>query len=266
MTIAKVQTGNIGANPFSIEGPFPSTVTGSGLPGPNFTLGYVSYGDSEAEWVYCKMTLAGTTTITPGMWMQWDKDYNAIFVTTATAVVGQRAGILSVTSAPLTVSGGPIGNQSLLAGVYYVWVQRAGQAPAVVSGTITPNLVVAETTATAGTLACPASPTATTKQITPVSFSAANFAFTGTITNGSPIITVLSAAATTGSGPFIGATVAGTGIPGATTVTGITLSPSGTLQTITMSANATASTAALAITATLVLEVSLQWAYVAKVN
>jgi hypothetical protein len=262
MSIAKIQTANFGANPFAIEGPFGAT--GTGIPAPNFTLGSISWGDSEAEWVYVKLTLSGTTTMQPGLWLQWDKDYNATLLTTATAVVGLNCGTWGGPVAP-TLSGGPTATQSLAAGVYYIWVQRAGQAAAVVSTGVTASILVAETTATAGQLNVPASATATTKQITPVSFAAANFTFTATTTNGSPVLTVLSGASS-GSGPFLGAAVSGTGIPGSTTITGITYSPSGTVQSLTMNNNATANGTGITITAVGVLEVSLKWPYIAKVN
>ncbi|WP_028747988.1 hypothetical protein [Rhizobium mesoamericanum] len=262
MSVAKTQTERFGANPFVVEGPI---VAGSGIPAPNFTLGSVCWGDAEAEWVYCQLVLASQTTLQPGQWMQWDKDYAASLLTTAVAVVGQRCGVFSGAMQPPTISGGPVGTVTLAAGTYYVWVQRSGQAPAVVSSGVTANIVVAETTTTAGQAAVPASPTATTKQITPVSFAAANKTFTATTTNGSNVLTVLSGASV-GSGPFIGASVSGTGIPGSTTITGLTYSPSGVVQSITLNNNATANGTGITITATGVLEVGLMWPYIAKVN
>lgn len=262
MSISKIQTANFGANPFAIEGPFGAT--GTGIPGPNFTLGSVSWGDSEAEWVYVKLTLGSTTVMQPGLWLQWDKDYNATLLTTAAAVVGLNCGTFGGPNAP-TLAGGPSATQSLAAGVYYIWVQRAGQSAAVVGAGVTASLLVAETTTTAGQLLVPASPTVTTKQITPVSFAAANFTFTATTVNGSPTLTLLSGASN-GSGPFLGATVSGTGIPGSTTVTGLTYSPSGTVTAVTLNNNATANGTAITITAVGVLEVSLKWPYIGKIN
>lgn len=262
MSVSKAQTERFGANPFVVEGPI---VLGSGVPAANFTLGSVCWGDSEAEWVYCSLALGSTTTLAPGTWMQWDKDYNASLLTTANAVVGQRVGVFSGANQAPTISGGPAGSVTLAAGTYFIWVQRSGQAASIVTAAVTPNLVIAETTATAGAINAPASPTVTTKQITPVSFSAANKTFTATTTNGSTLLTVLSGASV-GSGPFIGATVTGTGIPASTTVTGLTYSPSGTIQSITISNAATANGTAITITATGVLEIGLMWAYLAKVN
>jgi len=186
-------------------------------------------------------------------------------LTTAAAVVGNRCGVFAGAAQPPTITGGPVGTVTLAAGTYYIWLQRSGQAPALVSASVTASIVVAETTATSGQLAVPASPTATTKQITPVSFASANKTFTATTVNGSPVLTGLTGASS-GSGPFIGAAVSGTGIPGGTTVTGVTYSPNGVVQSITLSANATANGTGITITATGVLEVGLMWPYIAKVN
>jgi hypothetical protein len=262
MTVATSQTERFGANPFTIDGPI---VLGSGIPSFNFTVGSLAWGPMEAEWVYCSLVLGGSTTMQPGMWLQWDKNYNASLLTTAAGVIGQRCGVFSGAASPPTLTGGPIGTITLAAGTYGIWVQRAGQAPALTSGAITPNIVVAETTTTAGTAACPAAPTVGTRQITPVSFAAANFTFVATDTNASNVLTAVSGANNL-SGPFIGATVAGTGIPGATTVTGVTYTPNGIVQTVTMSANATSSNPGITVTCTNVTEIGLMWPYLAKTN
>ncbi|NTJ63535.1 hypothetical protein G6M50_38100 [Agrobacterium rhizogenes] len=262
MAVARTQTERFGAQPFNIEGPI---VAGSGIPGPNFTLGSLAWGDAEAEWVYCKLVLASQTTLQPGMWLQWDKDYNANLLTTATAVVGYGAGVFAGQSINPTVTGGPAGTVTLAAGTYYIWVQRAGQAPALVSATTTAALVIAETTTTAGQANVPASATVGTKQITPVSFQTANITFTATTVNGSNVLTLISGASTA-SGPFIGASISGTGIPASTTVTGVTYSPNGTVQSITLNNNATANGTAITMTVTGVLEARLMWPYIAKTN
>lgn len=262
MSVVTSQTERFGANPFTVEGPF---VAGSGIPAPNFALGSLAWGPSEAEWVYCKLVLASTTTLQPGMWFQWDKDYTATLLTTAAAVVGYGVGVFSGQSSNPSVTGGPAGTITLAAGTYYIWLQRAGQSPALVSAATTPALVIAETTATAGQANVPASATATTKQITPVSFQAANITFTATTVNGSNVLTLLSGASV-GSGPFIGASIAGTGIPGSTTVTGLTYGPNGAVQSIALNNNATANGTAITMTVTGVLECRLMWPYIAKVN
>lgn len=261
MSIATIQTERFGANPFVVEGPI---VAGSGILGPQFGLGTLCWGPSEAEWVYCKLTLGSTTTLQPGQWFQWDKDYNATLLTTAAGVVGYGAGVFSGAMQAPTISGGPVGTVTLAAGVYYIWVQRAGQAPALMS-TVTAALVIAETTTTAGQANAPASATVGTKQITPVSFQAANFTFTATTVNGSNVLTLLGGASNL-SGPFLGASVSGTGIPGSTTITGITYTPAGTVQSVTLNNNATANGTAITITATGVVEARLMWPYIAKTN
>ncbi|NKQ73852.1 hypothetical protein C3Y89_26565 [Rhizobium sp. UPM1132] len=261
MTIATSQTDRLGANPFVVEGPI---VAGSGVPGPNFALGAVAGGDRESEWVYCKLVLASTTTLQPGQWFQWDRDYTATLLTTAAAVVGNRCGVFAGASQAPTQSGGPAQSISLVAGTYYIWVQRNGEAPALVT-TATAALVVAETTATAGLANAPASATTTTKAIQGVNFTAANQTFTATTVNGSAVLTSLGSVSPAG-GPFIGAAISGTGIPGATTISGITYTPSGTIQSITMSANATANGTGITVTATGVLEATLMRPYLSKVN
>ncbi|UWM82575.1 hypothetical protein [Rhizobium sp. SRDI969] len=261
MSVASIQSDRLGANPFVVEGPI---VSGSGIPGPNFSLGAVAGGDRESEWVYCQLVLASQTTLQPGQWFQWTRDYVASLLTTATAVVGQRCGVFSGAAQPPALTGGPVGAITLPAGTYYVWLQRNGQAPSQVA-TATAALVVAETTTTAGQASAPASATATTKAIANVNFAAANQTFTATTVNGSNLLTSLSGL-NTGSGPFIGAAISGTGIAGGTTISGITYSPSAVVQSITLSANATANGTGITITATGVIEATLMRPFLSKVN
>ncbi|MBY3363952.1 hypothetical protein RWK44_31835 [Rhizobium sp. 25PS6] len=261
MSIASIQSDRLGANPFVVEGPI---VPGSGVPGPNFSLGTVAGGDRESEWVYCQLVLASQTTLQPGQWFQWTRDYVASLLTTAAAVVGQRCGVFSGAAQPPTLTGGPVGSITLAPGTYYIWLQRNGQAPSQVA-TATAALVVAETTATAGQASAPASATATTKAIANVNFAAANQTFTATTVNGSNLLTSLSGL-NAGSGPFIGAAVSGTGIAGGTTISGITYSPSGVVQSIALSANATANGTGITVTATGVLEATLMRPFLSKVN
>ncbi|MGO8490919.1 hypothetical protein ACC757_29460 [Rhizobium ruizarguesonis] len=261
MSVATIQSDRLGANPFVVEGPI---VSGSGIPGPNFSLGAVAGGDHESEWVYCQLVLASQTTLQPGQWFQWTRDYVASLLTTAAAVVGQRCGVFSGAAQPPTITGGPIGSITLAAGTYYIWLQRNGQAPALIS-TATAALVVAETTTTAGLANAPASATATTKAIANVNFAAANQTFTATTVTGSPVLTSL-AGLSANAGPFIGAAVSGTGIPGGTTITGITYTPNNVIQSITLSANATANGTGITITATGVLEATLMRPFLSKVN
>ncbi|MBY5621947.1 hypothetical protein [Rhizobium leguminosarum] len=261
MSVASIQSDRLGANPFVVEGPI---VSGSGIPGPNFSLGTVAGGDRESEWVYCQLVLASQTTLQPGQWFQWTRDYVASLLTTAAAVVGQRCGVFSGAAQPPTLTGGPVGAITLAPGTYYIWLQRNGQAPALVA-TATAALVVAETTTTAGQASAPASATATTKAIANVNFAAANQTFTATTVNGSNLLTSLSGL-NAGSVPFIGASVSGTGISGGTTIAGITYNPNGVVQSITLSANATANGSGITITASGVLEATLMRPFLSKVN
>ncbi|MCV9942995.1 hypothetical protein [Rhizobium sp. BT-175] len=261
MSIATFQTDRLGANPFVVDGPF---VPGSGVPSPQFALGSSTLGDREAEFVFCRLVLASQTTLQPGQWFQWTRDYDASLLTTAAAVVGQRCGVFAGAAQPPTIAGGPVGAITLAAGTYYIWLQRNGQAPAQVT-TATAALVVAETTTTAGVANAPASATVGTKAIANVNFAAANQTFTATTVNGSPVLTNLTGVSV-GSGPFIGASVAGTGIPGGTTIAGLTYSPSGVIQSITLSANATANGTGITVTATAVLEATLMRPYLSKTN
>ncbi|MBB2687336.1 UNVERIFIED_ORG: hypothetical protein GGD47_004967 [Rhizobium etli] len=261
MSIATIQSDRLGANPFVVEGPI---VSGSGIPGPNFALGAVAGGDRESEWVYCQLVLAAQTTLQPGQWFQWTRDYAASLLTTAAAVVGQRCGVFSGAAQPPTLTGGPVGAITLAAGTYYIWLQRNGQAPSQVASA-TAALVVAETTTTAGQASAPASATVGTKAIANVNFAAANQTFTATTVNGSSLLTGL-AGLNAGSGPFIGAAVAGTGIAGGTTIAGISYSPNGIVQSITLSANATANGTGITVTATGVLEATLMRPFLSKVN
>lgn len=253
MAIATAQTALLGANPFDIEGPI---VLGSGYPAPNFTLGTVAFGPSEAEWVYCQFTTASTVTMTPGLWFQYDQDFTATLITTAAAVSGYRVGVWGGSALPPTISS-VVDNKpiSLAAGTYYIWVQRMGQCAAKVS-TATAAKLVAESTTTAGTINVPASPTTSSKVVARASFQAANFTFTADVVSGSTVLTNVRGA-TIYSGPFLGAVLAGTGIAASQTVAGLTYTPAGVIKTITLSAAATASAAGATVTATGVLEVGL---------
>lgn len=264
MAVSTFNTSTFGANPFVIEGPVVTSPTGSGVILPSFKVGTLTWGDSGSEFIYCKLTLAGALTMTPGMWFQWDKDYNATALTTAAAIVGYDCGVFVGGNTPPTVVGAILLPVALAAGVYYVWMQRAGQAPAFVSATTLPALLIAETTAVAGQANVPASATVTTKQITPVSFQTANITFTATTVNASNTLTLLSGA-TVASGPFMGAILTGTGVAGLT-VTGLTTLPNGVISSITMSGNASANGTAVTMTATGVLEASLKWPYIGKIN
>lgn len=253
MTIATSQTDVLGANPFDIEGPITS---GSGYPAPNFALGTVVRGPSEATWVYCKYVPAGTVTMAPGLVFQFDQDFTATLVTTAAGTDGYRVGVWGGSLYPPSASNVADNKTvSLAAGTYYIWLQVTGQAAVKVT-TATAAKLVAESTTTGGTINVPSSATTSTKIIARLSFQAANFTFTADVTSGSTILTNVSGA-TIYSGPFIGATLSATGIASSQTVAGITYTPAGVIKTITLSAAASASASATTVTATGVLEAGL---------
>lgn len=93
-----------------------------------------------------------------------------------------------------------------------------------------------------------------------ISITASNYATTGNITTGSPVITNVPAI----PGVYPNQAIAGTGIPGSTTILGISGIPGN--YSITMSANATATTVGLALTTTGYPEVLLRWPNVNSQN
>lgn len=161
------QTGLPGCNPFALEGPI---VAGSGHPAPNFRPGAFSpaAGDSGGEFQYCILTLASTTSLTDGQVYVIDKDFNAALATTTNALRGMDVGIGRVVQA------------SVVAGTYYIWLQRNGRAPVQVAASALANTVM-QTTATGGQLDAPSSPTATTKAIAGIELTAANGGAAGVV-------------------------------------------------------------------------------------
>lgn len=261
MTVARYQNENTGANPFVIEGPI---VLGSGIPASNFTLGSVVPGDAGAEWVYCKLTLASTTTITTGAFFIWDQDYNASLMTTANASNGLNVGVFSGGS----ISPTQVGVQSapsLAAGVYYIWIQRCGMAPFNVNtANVGSTNNVGESTSTAGQANFPSSPTATTKGFQFASILATPTTFTANTVNGSAVLTGL-VGASSWSNLFVGTVLTGTSVAGLSVVS-FTQDASGNVTSITMSGNASATGSAITMTPSKVIQGSLGWPQVFKTN
>jgi hypothetical protein len=262
MTVTTYQTLNFGANPFVLDGP---STLGSGVILPNFKLGHVSYGDSELECVYCKLTLAAATTLIPGQAYTIDDDYNATLLSTANSPRGSKVMILMVNAPPAAQQP---------AGTYFGWFVRAGKVP-VLTNTLTPATAaggLAETSTTAGTINTPAgAATVGAKLIVGLYYTKAPATFTASTTNGSALLTGPFTGVSIGSGPFVGQTITGTGIPGSTTIVSIQTyqqagSPQGVISSITMSAAATATGSAVTITPTLCGEANVQWCYVDKTN
>lgn len=159
MAVATFQVDRFGANPFALEGPI---VAGSGTLGPQFTLGDVTDGNAAAEWVYCKLTLASTTTLNVGDVYTWDKDFNASLVSTSASPRGQQIGV------------GCVAQASVPAGTYYIWLQRSGQALVRVVATTPLANTIMETTSTAGVIGAPTSATVGSKFISGIVLTAAN--------------------------------------------------------------------------------------------
>lgn len=262
MTVSTFQTAWFGSNPNVLDGPVGSpTPTGSGVIVPQFKLGHLAQGDSEAEFIYCKLVLAAATTLIPGQAYVIDDDYNATLLSTANSPRGAKVMFLMV-NAP--------SNAQQPAGTYYGWFLRSGKFP-VLTNTLTVG-ALAETSATAGTINTPAgAATVGSKLIVGLYYTKAPATFTATTTNGSPTLTGPFTGVSLASGPFAGQTISGAGIPASTTVLSVNTyqqsgSPQGSVSSITMSANATASAAAVTITPTLLGEANIMWPYVDKTN
>ena len=254
MTVSLFNTDKLGMNPTNLD--LVSQQLGQGVLAPIFRYGSHTQGDSESFFTYVKMTLAATTNLLPGQVVYFDDDYNATLVATAASPRGTRIGISQV-YAPATV-----------AGTYAMWVVRRGQVP-VAYTTLTLNQPV-ETTATAGAINSPAAPTVTTKAITGLHFTKAPATFTGTVTNGSPLITALTGVTQT-SGPFVGATITGTGIPASTIIAAINFLGSAVISiqmgtAAGVAVNGTATNAAVVITPSLLGEAMLSFPLIGVTN
>lgn len=257
MTVIRYQTAIDGANPFNLDGPI-GTVAGASKDGvfvPQFKAGHVSYGDSEAELVYCKLVLASATTLTPGDWYSWDDDFTATLY--ANGVAAQAVGCpigIGLVNAPASAQAA--------AGTYYLWLLRAGQAPARYTTIIASTPV--ESTATAGAVLSKAGAgTASAKSMTGAMFvKGAPATFTADVTNGSKILANVSTGlATLDSGPFIGATLSGTGVAASQKIEYIQVNPPQGPPgvSIVMSAAGTVTGTGVTITPTLVQECRIRW-------
>ena len=106
-----------GVNPCALLTP-PAAGSGGGVPQPQFKPGMIVNGDYGAEFILCKLVLAGTTDLLPGDCYFVDGAYNlTLFSTTnASNVIGAQV-VVGQVFAPATP-----------AGTYYLWGQRAGSA------------------------------------------------------------------------------------------------------------------------------------------
>lgn len=221
MTIAIAQFEAVGARTFAPEGPFG---TAGNTPLPSFKPGSVAAGDAESEFVYLLFPVYASRTVNQGDFVCWDNSYQAgvlsdVFVATGyplgTDVGTFYLGGRSADPAAFPNAGNLWSYTFPTAGIYGIWVQRAGTSIGN-WGTITTQATQAVSTITVGQAA---SATGAThfQNITGLSSTANTWTFTGTTTTGSAVLTGI-AALTLGTGLENGLTLSGTGIPNGTTI------------------------------------------------
>jgi len=249
-----------GANPCLLYGPqVAAGVSNQGAPQPTWRLGMVVSGDLGSEFVYARLLLGGTTDLLPGQAYQLDKDYNAVLLTTANAVLNQEVVVLNVW-APQTA-----------AGTYFGWFQRAGHV-SVQAAAASVATGFGETTATAGQLKFPATPTAGQKSVSPTSAyqASSGITFTGNTATGSPTISGVSAIGEL----QLGQVITGTGLPanaiiaairrtGASWAIDIGANTAGSYATLQ---NATANGTGVTFTVTSHVTVNFDWPTLNKQN
>ncbi len=193
-----------GVNPCVLLSP-PAAAAGGGIPQPQFKPGMIVNGDYGAEFVLCRLTLAGATDLLPGDCYFLDGAYNLTLFSTTNAnnVIGAQV-VVGQVFAPATP-----------AGTYFLWAQRAGNSVVrVVAGSV--NNGQGETNATAaGTMKFPASATASQKSAGPAQAVATSVTFTANTATGSPYLTAVASASSGGGVTDLvpGMTITGTGLP-----------------------------------------------------
>lgn len=258
-----------GANPCLLYGPAPAAgVSNQGLPVPQWRLGMSLEGDYGAEFLFCKLVLAGTTDLLPGDCYFVDGNFalTLFSVTNANNIIGDEVVI------------GQVFQPATVAGTYYMWAQRAGRcAVRAIAGSVVNGK--GETNATtAGTMKFPAAVTAGQKSASPVTAYAASsgITFTGTTVNGSPYITLVVSGSNGGGITDLvpGMTITGTGMPANACIAAIDKLGGQwriTIGTATVGAqlttqNATASNAAVTFTVTTHVPANVFWATLATQN
>jgi hypothetical protein len=246
MSIAIATYEAVGARNFQPEGPFGAA---GNTPLPSFKPGTVGSGDAEAEFVYLLFPVYTSRTLNQGDFIAWDNSYSANVLSDVFQTVGYPLG----TDVGTLYLGGRSGDPAAwpnagnawsytfpTAGLYGIWVQRAGTSLGN-WGTITTQATQTVSTSTVGQAA---SATGAThfQNITGLSSVANTRTFTGTTAVGSAQITAI-AAMTLGSGMELGMTLSGTGVPNGAFITDIQGA------TVTMNVVATAA-GAVTITAT----------------
>ena len=249
----------------------PSTsapTAGLGVPQPQFRVGMTTNGDYGAEFVYCKLVLAGVTDLLPGDCYFLDGNYNLTLLSTTNAnnTIGAQV-VVGQVFAPATA-----------AGTYYLWGQRAGSAIVRAIAASVANGAGETNATTAGTMKFPASATAGQKSAGPAQgiVASSGLTFTATTVNGSPYLTsVVSASSGGGVTDLVpGMTITGTGLPANACIAAIdkvggqwrvsigtaTTGAQSTLQ------NATASGTAITMTVTTHVSAVLYWPTLNKQN
>lgn len=260
-----------GANPCTLYSATPSSGTaGSGIINPQFRAGMAMSGDYGAEFVFCKLVLAGTTDLLPGDVYFADANFSLTLLsaTNASNIIGAEVLVAQV-FAPATV-----------AGTYYLWGQRAGRAAIRAIAASVANGAGETNATTAGTLKFPAaaSPTAGQKSVSPTQayVASSGLTFTANTVNGSPYLAnVVSASSGGGVTDLVpGMTITGTGLPSNSCIAAIDKQGNGwrvTIGTSTTGAqsttqNATATGTAVTFTVTTHVAANLYWPTLAKQN
>lgn len=262
-----------GANPCIVYGPAAAAgVSNQGVPQPQWRLGMILQGDYGAEFIFAKLTLAGTTDLLPGDCYFMDGSFNLTLfsVTNASNIIGAEV-VIGQAFQPATV-----------AGTYFLWVQRAGRASIRAIAASLANGQGETNATTAGTMKFPAAatPTAGQKSAGPVTglVASSGVTFTATTVNGSPFLTnVVSAMSGGGITDLVpGQTITGTGLPanaciafidklgtGGTWRIGIGTSTTGNQS---VAQNATANGTAITMTVTTHVTANLYWPTLNKQN
>jgi hypothetical protein len=260
-----------GANPCVLMSATSSSGTGgNGIFQPQFRIGMIMTGDLGAEFVLCKLVLAGTTDLLPGDVYFADANYalTLLSATNASNIIGSEV-VVGQVFAPATV-----------AGTYYLWGQRAGRAAVRAIAASVANGAGETNATTAGTLKFPAaaSPTAGQKSVSPTQayVASSGLTFTANTVNGSPYLSaVVSASSGGGVSDLVpGMTITGTGLPANSCiaaierVSGVWRISIGTATTGAQSTlqNATATGTAVTFTVTTHVAANLYWPTLAKQN
>ncbi|PAY07183.1 hypothetical protein CK489_15395 [Bradyrhizobium sp. UFLA03-84] len=243
MTIALNQFEAVGARNYQPEGPFGAA---GQTPLPSFRPGSVAAGDTEAEYVYLLFAPTASQTVNQGDAITWDNSY--IATVTPAAASGSIAFGANVGAFYL---GGRIGDPAAApnagnswsftfpaAGVYGIWVQRAGTG-LINFATVNAQTKPVMTSAVAGQLTAPSAALATSMGITGLNAAPTSGTFTANTTNGSVNLTNVS------TNKFLakGQTLSGTGIATGATIVDIQGS------TVVMSLAATAGGSGVTVTA-----------------